>query len=328
MKKVLVTGGAGYIGSVISGLLLQSNYKVRAVDALWFKRDVSAIHLGNPNYEFIKADICNYALTDSLLRGIDFVVHAAAVVGEPASKKFPELTQKVNYEAAINLIEKAKEANVKGFIFLSTCSNYGITEGVAKEESGLKALSLYAETKVGVERHLMDKTNGLDWSIARLSTVYGVSPRMRFDLTVNDFTMNAYLKKYIDIFLPLSHRPYIHVCDVAKVIVSMINNFQDVRQNIFNVGFSGENYQKIQIAKTIKECLPETEVEVVKSGTDLRDYQVDFSKLKKYLNMEKTFGIRDGIKQIVELLESGVIGDVTDSIYYNTSPFIEELTKA
>lgn len=320
--KLLITGGAGYIGSVITNLALQYGYQVRVVDTLWFKKDIPLIHFNHPNYKFIRGDICDRNFAKEILKGIDFVINAAAVVGDPASKKYPDLTYKTNYEACINLAELAQEYKVKGFIFFSTCSNYGIATGLATEETEVKPLSLYAETKVKAEEYLMNKIKGLDWVICRLSTVYGVSPRMRFDLTVNDFTMNAYMKKYLDIFLPYSHRPYIHVYDVTKVIMELLKNFEKVRNNVFNIGFNGENYQKMQIANIVKENIPDTKIEIVKTGSDLRDYQVDFSKLKKFLNIKNTYTIKNGVKEVLEVLKGKIITKPYENYYYDTLPDI------
>lgn len=320
--KLLIAGGAGYIGSVITNLALQKGYQVRVIDTLWFKKDIPLIHLNNPNYEFIRGDICDKKILKGIIKDIDFIINAAAVVGDPASKKFPDLTYQTNYEACINLAEVARKNKVKGFIFFSTCSNYGIADGLADEETELKPLSAYAKTKVKAEEHLMSKINGLDWIIGRLSTVYGVSPRMRFDLTVNDFTMNAYMKKYLDIFLPHSHRPYIHVYDVANIIMELLKNFEKVKNNVFNIGFNGENYQKIQIANIIKEYIPDTKIEIVKAGSDLRDYQVNFSKLKKLLNIKNTYTVKNGVMEIFEMLKNKIIIDPYKDYYDNTFPDI------
>ena len=151
----------------------------------------------------------------------------------------------------------------------------------------------------------MDGTTDIDWVICRMSTIYGSSPRMRFDLTVNDFALNGYMKKYLDIFLPYTYRPYIHVYDAAKVITTMVERFDKVRRNVFNVGFVGENYQKIKIAETV---------------TDLRDYQVDFTKLEKYLGLKNIFTVEDGVKEVVDMLSLGIIEDPYQDIYYNTKP--------
>jgi nucleoside-diphosphate-sugar epimerase len=324
MRSILITGGAGYIGNVICNLSLQKGYTVKAVDILWFNNEVPLINFTDPRYKFTKGDICDDGLLESLLGGVDYVIHTAGVVGDPACKKFPEIARKVNYDASINLINRAKLAGVKGLIFFSTCSNYGISDGIANEETTLKPLSPYSEAKVEIERYLMDDVKDLDWSICRLSTVYGASSRMRFDLTVNDFTLNAYINHYLDIFMPYTYRPYIHVFDVANVIVNIIESFDKAKNNVFNVGFDGENYQKIQIAEAVREYIPDVKIEVVDKGKDARDYQVDFSKLGEILDIKKTHTLRDGVKEIISLLEMGLINDPKDNVYYNTLPNLGE----
>ena len=324
MKTILITGGAGYIGNVICSLALQYGYKVKAIDTLWFKKEIPLIHLSNPDYEFVKGDICDTSLIDTALEDVDFVIHAAAVVGEPASKKFPELTSQVNYTASTQLISAASKQGVKGFVFFSTCSNYGIAEGMANEETPLNPLSSYAETKVNIENHLMNKANDIDWLVCRLSTVYGVSPRMRFDLTVNDFAMNAFKNKYLDVFMPYTYRPYIHVFDVAQTVLEMIKNFDKVKNNVFNVGFEGENYQKIQIVEAVKKFIPDLSVDIIEKGKDLRDYQVDFYKLKKYLGLKNNYTVEDGVREVIELLQQGLITDTENKIYSNNYPDLGE----
>ena len=148
--KLLITGGAGYLGSVLTGLALINQHEVLAVDTLWYNKAVPLSFLNNPRYRFIRSDISNILNNKDLFHDIDYIVHTAAVVGEPASNKFPELTRKVNYETSRQLIDVANKFGVKGFIFLSTCSNYGVSDGIATEESPLKPLSLYAETKINV----------------------------------------------------------------------------------------------------------------------------------------------------------------------------------
>ena len=169
---------------------------------------------------------------------------------------------------------------------------------------------------------MIEKIKSIDWIICRLATAYGISPRMRFDLTVNDFTMNAYLKKYLEIFLPLSYRPYIHVVDIARVAIKMLKKFESVKNNIFNIGFNSENYQKIQISEIVRKVVPETKIRVVKRGTDLRDYQIDFSKLQKFLNIKNTFTVEDGAKQVLKMLKDRIIIDPSEDRYYNTTPYL------
>ncbi len=318
--KILITGGAGYIGSMITNVALQNQIQVKVIDCLWFNQAIPLIHYSNPNYEFVRGDICDTSLHESLLKDVDFVIHCAAVVGDPASKLFPELTQRINYDAAIALFNKSVEMHKKGFIFFSTCSNYGAAIGTATEESELKPLSLYAETKVHTEQYIIDNHKDMDYIVCRLSTVYGLSPRMRFDLTVNDFTLNAFRKKYLDIFLPESYRPYIHVFDLANTILQLIYNFEKTKNNVFNLGFTGENYMKIEIADAVQKHISGVEVDILKEGGDLRDYKVDFSKLYSYLGLKNIFTVEKSVKEIVAILDSKIITDFDNPVYYNTSP--------
>ncbi len=320
--KLLITGGAGYIGSTIANIALQNHIQVKVIDCLWFNQQIPLIHYSNPNYEFIKGDICDTSLHESLLADVDMVIHCAAVVGDPASKLFPELTQKINYDASIALFNKAVAIQKKGFIFFSTCSNYGVAQGMATENSDLKPLSLYAETKVHTEQYIIENHQELDYIICRLSTVYGLSPRMRFDLTVNDFTLNAFRKKYLDIFLPESYRPYIHVFDLASTIIQLVLNFDKVKNNVFNLGFNGENYMKIEIADAVQKHIAGVKVDILKEGGDLRDYKVDFSKLKSFLDVTNVFTVEKSVAEIVSVLDAKIITDFDNPVYYNTTPFI------
>lgn len=276
------------------------------------------IYANNPGYHFQRGSILDGEIVRRCLEGVDYVVHLAAVVGEPASNKFPDLTYAVNYEGSVKLIEAARDVGVKGFIFASTCSNYGIAKGMATEETEVKPLSLYAETKVNVERHLSGLTD-LDWVVCRLATVYGSSPRMRFDLTVNDFTMQALTRKRLEVFLPHTRRPYVHVFDVARSIAEILHRFDVAKRNVFNVGFSRENYEKLEIVQMIKESLPTVEIQISESGTDFRDYQVDFSKFERVMALSNTYSVRDGIKEIIAVLRSGIIADPENGVYYNAS---------
>jgi nucleoside-diphosphate-sugar epimerase len=318
--KILITGGAGYIGSVLTNLALQKGHEVIAIDTLWFNEQIPLIHLNNPKYTFVRGSIADAELLDKYVPETDYIIHTAAVVGDPASKLFPELTIETNFNASVSLIEKARKSNVKGFVFFSTCSNYGVANGMATEESALNPLSAYASTKVDVERYLMDKVNDMDWVIGRLSTIYGVSPRMRFDLTVNDFTMVAFTQKKLDIFLPESYRPYIHVFDISNVMMTILDNFSKVKNNVFNIGFEGENYQKIQIANAVKAVLPDTQINILREGGDLRDYQVDFSKLHKYIDIKQVFNLEKAVNEIYFILQSGLIVHPEAPVYYNTTP--------
>jgi nucleoside-diphosphate-sugar epimerase len=318
--KFLITGGAGYVGSVLTAHALSLGHSVRAVDILWFQETVPLNYYYSPRYEFVRGDVCDVGFMEKQLADVDFVVHTAAVVGDPASKKYPDLTKRINYDATIALIELCKTHPVRGFLFLSTCSNYGISDGMATEDGVLKPLSLYAETKVDVEKYLMTRVTKPDWFIGRLSTVYGISPRIRFDLTVNDFSAAAFFEKKIDIFLPQSFRPYINVSDLSRVLLKVIENFEKVKNQVFNVGFPGENYQKIKIADAVKKYLPSTDIGILKEGGDKRDYQVDFSKLHTALAIQNEHTVDSSVRDLIYVFGQGVIRNYRDSKYYNTSP--------
>lgn len=318
--KILITGGAGFVGSAITRHFLTFGWDVNVLDVLWFDQNVPNLFKQCPGYSFLKGSISDEDSLKKSLEGVDYVIHAAAVVGDPASKKYPELTQKTNYEGSLNLIKHVSRSSAKGLVFLSTCSNYGIADGIANEGTVLKPLSAYSETKVNVERHLMDKTKDLDWVICRLSTVYGASSRMRFDLTVNDFAAHGYIDKKLEVFLPLTFRPYIHVQDVAQTMFAVINNFAKVRKNVFNVGFNTENYQKIKIAEIVRSHLPDLNIITVSSGVDARDYQVDFSKLKNMLGVQRRWDVSLGVKEVLDLLRRGEIRDINEAKFYNTNP--------
>ena len=323
--KILLTGGAGYIGSVLTNELLLNGHEVYVADILWFNKSTPLIHYNNPNYNFYKTDVRDKNAISKLLEKVDFIIHPAAIVGDPASKKFPELTKEINEIAAKNVIDVAAESKVKGFIFFSTCSNYGISnDGLANEDTQLNPLSLYAETKVNIEKYLQENSKNLNWVIGRLSTVYGISPRMRFDLTVNEFALKGFKDKYIDIFRPESYRPYVHVYDLSKIITEIINNFQTVKNNVFNIGFPGENYRKIEIANAVNKYIPETKIDILKEGGDNRDYQVDFTKLSKFLDVEKNYDVEKSVKETIEALEMGLFGNTNKKEFSNTTPDIEE----
>ncbi|HEQ71105.1 MAG TPA: SDR family oxidoreductase, partial [Spirochaetia bacterium] len=276
------------------------------------------IHYSNPNYEFIHGDITDPAVQDSMLEDVDCVLHLAAVVGEPASNKFPELTKKINEDASIAIIDKVIKKKIANFFFFSTCSNYGVANTVANEESELHPLSPYSETKINVERYILSHAEEFNWIICRLSTVYGPSPRMRLDLTVNDFAYKAYHDKLIDIFLPESYRPYIHVYDLARVILHLMTHASTLGKTVYNVGFNTENYQKIEIAHSTQKKIDGVKIEILKSGGDKRDYKVDFSKLAKATGLSNMFNVYNTVDQLVRLFSLAEFND-NDRISFNNA---------
>ncbi len=313
--KVLVTGGAGYIGSVLVRQLLNKNFKVRVLDSLKFGGDALYDVMLNPNFEFIKGDIRNEKDIDKALEGIDAVTHLAAIVGDPACKKYSEEAHETNWKGSVSLFKTAEKTGVKRFVFASTCSNYGKMtnpDEFITETSELRPISLYAELKVKFEKFLLDETrnSNICSTSLRFSTVYGFSPRIRFDLTVNEFTRNAVINGEQEIWGAQFWRPYCHVDDLARSVVLVLESPEEkVRSNIFNVGCTTENYQKGMIMEEVCKIVSDVKVNYVDSAEDPRDYRVNFEKIKSELGFTITKKVPDGIKEIYTLVKTGIISD-------------------
>lgn len=322
--KVLVTGGAGYIGSVLSRQLLQKGYEVRVFDVLRFGGESLLGIYDHPNFEFIKGDVRDESDVIQAVDGADAVVHLAAIVGDPACAKEPDLAREVNLTASKNLFDICHQTKkVKRFIFASTCSNYGKMEGdgFINEESPLRPVSLYAELKVEFETYLLKSQTRSDFvpTSLRFATVYGLSPRMRFDLTVNEFTRDAALGKNLLIYGEQFWRPYCHVEDLARACILVLGSESvKVDHNVFGVGDTNENYQKRMLAEEIKKIVPELKIEYVHKEEDPRDYRVDFSKIRNQLNYRITKTVPDGINAIYTAVSQGIICDSENVKYRNS----------
>ncbi len=313
--KILVTGGAGYIGSVLVRQLLEKGFQVRVLDNLKFGGDALYDVMLHPNMEFMKGDIRNPEDVGNALSGIDGVAHLAAIVGDPACKKFSDEAEQTNWEGSVALFEAAEKAGVKRFVFASTCSNYGKMPDpnqFVKEDSELNPVSLYARLKVKFEKYLIEerKNSRICSTALRFSTVYGFSPRIRFDLTVNEFTRNATIHGEQEIWGAQFWRPYCHVDDLARsIILVMESDEKKVRATVFNVGSTEENYNKGMIIDEVCKIVPGTKVKYVEMNEDPRDYRVNFDKIRKELGYTITKRVPDGIKEIYTLLSTGIITD-------------------
>lgn len=323
MKNVLVTGGAGYIGSVLVRILLEKGYNVRVLDSLKFGGDPLYDVAQHPNFEFLKGDIRNAADVEKALQGIDYIAHLAAIVGDPACSKFSEEAQQVNWNASVALFEAAERHNVKRFVFASTCSNYGKMadpNSYVTENSELRPVSLYAELKVKFENYLLNekKNSKVCATALRFSTVYGFSPRIRFDLTVNEFTRNVVLTGEQEIWGPQFNRPYCHVDDLARaVILALEASKEKVKANVFNVGDSAENYTKRMLMEEIQKQIPLAKGIYVEKTEDPRDYRVNCDKIKKELGFTITKKVPDGIREIIKIMQGGLIADPHSSKFRN-----------
>ncbi len=322
-KKVLVTGGAGYIGSVLTRQLIEKGYKVRVLDSLMYGGEPIIDLLNHPNFDFVKGDVRNEADVRKALEGVDCIAHLAAIVGDPACAQHPDVARTTNVDGSKMLYNIANEMGVQKMVFASTCSNYGKMEdenSFVHEESTLAPVSLYAETKVAVEQFLLSqpKTNTTKPTCLRFSTVYGLSLRPRFDLTVNEFAKELALGRELVIFGEQFWRPYCHVYDLARSVVAVIEAADEVVAfDVFNVGDTSENYQKKMIVDEIMKFLPDAKIKYVSKNEDPRDYRVTFEKIKTKLGFEVMFKVPDGIAQIIKTVTEGFILNPDDSKYKN-----------
>lgn len=294
--KVLITGGAGYLGSTLAEHLLHKGHQVIVLDNLMYKQ-TSLLHLfKQPKFHFIAGDVRNKDLLTQQVSLADVVIPLAAIVGMPACKANPELTVQVNYEQIKNVVNILRDDQM--LILPNTNSQYGSSENIITEESPFKPLSLYAQTKCDAEDYVLKRGNGV---ILRLATVFGVSPRMRQDLLVNDFTYKAVVDGYLVLFEGHFKRNYIHVQDIARTFEFMIENYDQCRGQVYNVGLSTANLSKMELAETIKKYVPNLVIkqDEFKEDFDKRNYIVSNEKIEK-LGWKPMYDLDYGIKQLIE----------------------------
>ena len=321
--NILITGGAGYIGSTLAPKLLAAGHRVRVLDALLHGGRALLPVWTHARFEFVRGDVRDRAAIERALDGVQAVVHLAAIVGDPACARQPDIARAVNLEASLDLLEESRRRGVSRFVFASTCSNYGRmkdADAYVDETSDLAPISLYAETKVGVERAILAETgdNGFCPTLLRFATVYGVSPRMRFDLTVNEFTLDMVGRGRLVVFGEQFWRPYIHVVDAARAVETVLSApAATVRGEVFNVGATRENYRKLDLVQLVRPHAPEAAVEFVKKEEDPRDYRVSFAKVKNRLDFLLTKTVPDGIAEVAALIRSGIVENFQDPQYRN-----------
>jgi nucleoside-diphosphate-sugar epimerase len=320
---VLVTGGAGYIGSLLVDELLRRGWSVRVLDAFAVGDGRSLLPVwGRPGFEFVRGDVRDPIVRAAALAHVDAVVHLAAIVGDPACARDPDRAREVNLRATVELVDEAAASGVRRFLFASTCSNYGKMQNgdvLATEEWELRPVSLYAETKVAAELEVLARsTEELATTCLRFATVYGASPRMRFDLTVNEFSRDALLSRELMVYGEQFWRPYVHVRDAVRAVSAVLEApTESVGGEVFNVGHSRENYRKQDLIAFLLERIPDMVVERVAQQDDPRDYRVGFDKIESRLGFETMRTVPGGIDELIALLQSGAISDPFAEVYRN-----------
>lgn len=278
--KVLITGGAGYLGSVITGRMLEEGHEVIVLDKLLFNQTSLLQYTSNPKFKFIYGDVRNYELLRELCTKAEVIIPLAAIVGFPACAADPKLAKEINFDQILNII-KITKGKGKKILYPNTNSGYGLGDGETEctEESPLKPISVYGTTKVEAEKYLKTNTDAI---IFRLATVFGVSPRMRTDLLVNDFTYKAITDKYIVVFEKNFKRNFIHIQDVADAFVFMLDNYDTHKGQVFNVGLSDANLNKQQLLETIQGHVADFAISYndFYEDPDKRDYIVSNAKIE------------------------------------------------
>ena len=296
MKKVLITGGAGYLGSVLTEFLLHNGYYVTVLDNLLYKQTSVAPFTYQSNFKFILGDVRNTVLLKKLVEEHDVIIPLAAIVGMPACDANPDLTVDVNYKQVKNISEWVTKDQI--VLLPNTNSQYGSSPDIITEESPFNPLSLYAETKCDAEKAILDSGNGI---ALRLATVFGMSYRMRTDLLVNDFVYKSVTDGYLVLFESHFIRNYIHVRDIANTFLFMINNYSKLNNDVFNVGLSSANCTKLELAHKIQKYVPELVIieNNFKQDLDQRNYRVSNSKLESQGWLPK-FTLEDGIEELIK----------------------------
>ena len=318
-KRVLVVGGAGYLGSMLTRKLLARGYRVRVLDSFIYGRKSVEDLAGNDRCEVLEGDLRNIHTCVNALEGVNAVILLAAIVGDPASKVRPTETIETNVLAAQALASAAKLQHISRFVYASTCSVYGVGADLLDEDAALNPVSLYARTKIASEEIILKMGDSyFAPTILRMGTLYGYSHRMRFDLVVNTMSMKSFTDKKILVFGGKQWRPLLHVEDAAEVYMRCIEaDLKNVGNQIFNVGSDEQNYQIEEIADRISTTLGGIPIQRDDSSLDARDYRVSFTKVRETLGFRPQASVEGAASTIFGRLEDGTIKNPAQRIYYN-----------
>ena len=333
-RHVVVTGGAGYIGSLLTSTLLRAGYRVSVIDSLLFGGESIVPFLDHPAFHFVKADVTEpRAVKDTLKENWpkpEAIVHLAAIVGFPACQAVgKQVAWRYNVDATKMVFDQAVELGVERFVFASTYSNYGLSpDGQSvTEESPLHPQSIYAETKIAAEEFLLSQKDAVCAPLLfRFATLYGMSPRTRFDLIVNQFVLEAFTKRKLIIYQRGYSRSFVHIRDVARgILMGLEAERSQIQGQIFNLGTEAGNYSKDDIVRLVLKRMPETVVEYkdLTFGGDMRDITVSFEKIRNVLGFQTTLDVNDGIRDLLFALKSGIIRNPSDEKYRNAQFIVQ-----
>ena len=309
-KKILLVGGTGYIGTVLYSSLKKRGYEVRSIDNQIYGKNIF-----NKDFKTSynkKKSFLNLNSIESDLKNTDYIVFLAGLVGDPITAKYPKESNLTNSKGTINFLKFIKRFKIKKLLYVSTCSNYGLSSSKKKlnEKSPLKPLSLYAKSKVDIEKYLLNnkKKLGFSFNILRFSTAFGDSPRMRYDLTINQFVKDIFFNKQVLIYDPDTWRPYCHVLDFSRAIDKILSHKNsNIDFEIFNIGNDKNNYSKLAMLKLIIKVMKKGSYKILKDSKDKRNYKVDFSKIKKTVNFLTKYDLKYGISEMVNSLKKNKV---------------------
>lgn len=331
---LLITGGAGYVGSTLMRDALAEGYRVRCLDLLVYGGK-SIVGLWNhPNFDFIKGDVRNKKDLEEALDGVDAIIHLAAIVGDLPCQAAPKSAYQINFQGTRILADMAKKRKIKRFIYSSTCSTYGVsdTSFPIEETNALSPISLYAESKIDSEKYLLSlKDKVFHPTILRFGTAYGVSFRTRFDLLINSFAYEALTEEEIVVFAAKMWRPYVHVRDMGVIILNILKSPENaISGEIFNAGATAHNYTKEDIIKFFLELLPGLKVEYSTDIDDKRNYRVNCSKLENRIGFKPTKTVKAGIEELIYCFKKNILTKddfESNNLNYLKQFFAEQETK-